>query len=195
MRRMILTSLVLLPVMAHAQARTSTATQLSPSSAVNEAELTQPVASAKLAMKAAAAKAAMPSTATISPLTRPAIHESVQLRATQSVADAAAMNAGTLEFGMGSTPTETSAPKLTRKVEMSLSAAELDEQPAVSKVVLHAIVDENGFPRNVAVTQSGGRVMDRHALEAVNQYRFIPATVNNKATWSTVSIAINIQKQ
>jgi TonB family protein len=95
---------------------------------------------------------------------------------------------------MGSEPAETSAPKLTRTVELSLSPQELAEQPAQTKVVVHAIVDVNGVPRNVAVTQSGGHVIDRRAVEAVNQYRFTPATVDNKATWSTVSIAIQIQK-
>ena len=192
MRRMILTSLVLLPVMAQGQARTSTVTQPSPSSAVNEAELTQPVAATELAMKAASAKAAMP--LTLKPATSPVFHESMQLHATQDFADAALMSGGTLEYAMNSTPAETSAPRVTRAVEVSLSSAELAEQPAVSKVVVHAIVDANGVPRNVGVTQSGGRAIDRRAVEAVSQYRFSPATVDNKATWSTVSIAIQIQK-
>jgi outer membrane biosynthesis protein TonB len=193
MRRMILITLVLLPVMAHAQARTSTVTQPSPSSAVNEAELIQPVAATELAMKAAGSSTSMPlaSNTTMSPL----VYESVLLHTTQDFADAALMKAGTLEFSMRDTPTESSAPKVTRAVEVSLSTSELAEQPAVSKVVVHAIVDENGFPRNVAVTQSGGRLIDRRAVEAVNQYRFAPATLDNKATWSTVSLAIRIQKQ
>jgi TonB family protein len=200
MRRMILTSLVLLPVIAHAQARTSTVTQQSTSSAVNEAELTQPIAATELAMKAAGAKAAMPSTsnaiATMSPSARPVAHQSVQMHATQGFADAAMLQGGTLEYAMlGSEPTESSAPKVTRAVEVSLSNEELAEQPAESKVVVHAVVDAYGIPRNVAVTQSAGHVVDRRAVEAVSQYRFTPATVDNKATWSTVSIAIKIQKQ
>jgi TonB family protein len=197
MRRMILTSLVLLPVMAHAQARTSTVTQPSPSSAADVAELTQPVATTELAMKEAGAKGSTPSTPNtmMSPRTRAVIHESVQLHTTEDFADAALMKAGTLEFGMRDTPTESTAAKVTRAVEVSLSTSELAEQPDVSRVVVHAIVDDNGFPRSVAVTQSGGRLVDRRAVEAVNQYRFAPATVDNKATWSSVSLAIRIQKQ
>ena len=197
MRRMILTTLVLLPVMAHAQASTSTVTQQSPSSAVNEAELTQPVGATELAMKAAGAKAALPVTGNpaLSPQARPAFRESQQVQGVENFADAALMQGGTLEYAMmGSEPAETSAPRLTRTVELSLSPQELAEQPAQTKVVVHAIVDVNGVPRNVAVTQSGGHVIDRRAVEAVNQYRFTPATVDNKATWSTVSIAIQIQK-
>jgi TonB family protein len=194
MRRMILTSLVLLPVMAHAQSSTSTEPQPSRSSAVNVAELTSPVRSSVLALKAAGAKSAMPSTS--KPLTSPSFRESVQLQATQDLGDAAIMRGGTMEFAMtGSAPTESSAPRVTRAVELSLSSDELAEQPEVSKVVVHAIVDANGLPRNVLVTQSGGHTVDRRAVEAVNQYRFAPATVDNKPTWSTVSLAIRIQKQ
>ena len=32
------------------------------------------------------------------------------------------------------------------------------------------------------------------AIQAVSQYRFKPATLDNKATWSTVSITIKIEK-
>jgi TonB family protein len=185
MRRIILTSLVLLPVMAYAQAGPSAAMQPSPSSVVNEAELTRPFAA--LAMK-------MPSKIAAAPA-RALIHESVRIEATQDFADAARMKGGALEFSMANTPTESAPPRLTRAVEVSLSNDELAEQAAVSNVVVHAVVDANGFPRNASVTRSGGRLVDQRAVEAVNQYRFVPATLGNKATWASVSIAIRIQKQ
>jgi TonB family protein len=193
MRRMILTTLVLLPVAAYAQSRTSIETQPSPSSAAVVAELNQP---AELDVKAAGTKAALPlgSIATMSS-DHAAFHEFVQTKTMQSFADAALVQGGTLEFAMmGSVPTESSPATVTRAVEVNLSSQELAEQPTVSKVVVHAIVDANGIPRNVAVTQSGGSVIDRRVVEAVNQYRFKPATIDNKATWSSVSISIKIQK-
>ena len=105
------------------------------------------------------------------------------------------MKGGTIEYVMmSSVPAESSAPKVTRAVEVSLSPEELADQPAVNNVVIHAIVDVNGVPRNVAVTRSGGSVIDRRVIAAVSQYRFQPATVDNKATWATVSISIKIQK-
>jgi TonB family protein len=192
MRRMILTSLVLVPVMAHAQAATSTEPQPSTSSAM-VAELAHP---AELAMNAAA-KAAAPaaSIAVMNTSTHAAVREVVQTRMTENFMDAALLKGGTLEYAMmGSVPTQSSAPTVTRAVEVDLSSQELAEQPAVSQVVLHAIVDVNGVPRNVAVSQSAGSVIDRKAIEAVNQYRFKPAMLDNKATWSTVSITIKIQK-
>jgi hypothetical protein len=180
---MILTSLVLLPVMAHAAATTSTEPQPSSSSALL----------AELARPASATPAA--SIASVNMANHSAIREFVQTRMMESFADAALLKGGTLEHAMmGSVPTESSAPKVTRAVEVDLSAKELADQPAVSNVVLHAIVDVNGVPRNVAVTQSAGSVIDKKAIEAVSQYRFTPATYDNKPTWSTISIAIKIQK-
>ena len=184
MRRMILTSLVLLPVMAHAASTTSTEPQPSSSSAMLAAEIARP---------ASAAPAASIASANLS--SHASILESVQTRMTENFADAALLKGGTLEYAMmGNVPTESSAPKVTRAVEVNLSTEELASQPAVSNVVLHAIVDEHGIPRNVGVTQSGGSVIDKKAIEAVNQYRFQPATIDNKPTWSSISIAIKIQK-
>ncbi len=196
MRRMILTSLVLLPVMAHAATSTSTEPKPSTSSAM-EAELTQPASLAKLAMASAATKAAVPaaSIAAIGTSNHAAIREFIQTRMTDDFVDAALHQGGTLEFAMmGSVPTHSSAPQVTQAVELDLSEQELAEQPAVSSVVVHAIVDEHGIPRNVQVSQSAGSVVDRKAIAAVSQYRFKPATLDNKPTWASVSIRIKIQK-
>jgi TonB family protein len=192
MRRMILASLVLLPVVANAQAGTSTEPQTSQSSATLQAELTQPAIPLKLAVKAVVPAASI---AAMNTSTHAAVREFVQTRMAESFVDAALMKGGTLEYAMmGSVPTETSAPRVTKAVEVELSAQELAEQPKVSHVVLHAIVDENGIPRDVAVTQSAGSVIDRKAVEAVSQYRFKPATLDNKPTWASISITIKIQK-
>ena len=197
MRRMILTSLVLLPVMAHAAATTSTEPQPSTSSAM-EAEITQHAAPAGLAMAAAASKAAAPaaSIAALGTSNHAAIREFVQTKMADNFVDAALHQGGTLEYAMmGSVPAHSSAPQVTQAVELDLSAQELAEQPAVSRVVLRAIVDENGIPRNVQIAQSAGSVVDRKAIAAVNQYRFKPATLDNKPTWASISITIKLQKQ
>src|SRR5580698_1228350 len=130
MRRMILTTLVLLPVMAHAQAGTAIEHQPSTSSAT-EAELTQPAGLARLAIEAATTKAAAPaaSIATLGTANHAMIREFVQTKMTDNFADAALMKGGTLEYGMGSVPAESSAPKVTRAVEVSLTPQELEEQP------------------------------------------------------------------
>lgn len=185
MRRVIMATFVLLPVLAHAQTSTSTEPQPSKSSAVFLAEVEAPAApvipSSSFSAVALASHAA--------------IRESIRTKTVENLLAAAMIHPGTMEFALkGSMPTESSAPRLTRAVEVDLSNQDLAEGPTVSNIVLRAIVDENGIPRNVAVTQSAGKLIDRKAVAAVNQYRFQPATLDNKPTWATVSITIKIQK-
>jgi TonB family protein len=199
---MILTSLVLLPVMAHAQARAAAEPQPSTSSAMLVAELTQPVMPVELAIATApSVTATTPSgaAAAISAVNLPAnaaIKVFVRTQMTENFADAALRQGGTLEYSMfGSLPTHSSAPAVVRAVEVSLSKQEMDDQPAVSNVVVHATVDEYGFPRNVTVVHSAGSsVVDRKVLAAVNQYRFKPATQDNKPVPAAVTISIQIAK-
>jgi TonB family protein len=123
------------------------------------------------------------------------VKEFVQTRVMDNFTEASLRQAGTLEYSMKATPVEASAPQVTQAVEVDLTPAEAAATPAVSKVVVRAIVDEQGVPRNVSVTQSAGPVVDRKAVAAVSQYRFKPATIDNQPTWATVSIAIKIEKQ
>jgi TonB family protein len=205
MRRVIFaTTLILFPVLASAQASTSTESKQYPTSAEALAELNRPAGLAEVAVAAAALGTAKPeakaaiATGSINSAAlagHPAVLEFVQTRVMDNFTEAALRQGGTLEFSMKSTPAESSAPKVTRTVEVDLSPAELAETPAVSRVVVRAVVDENGVPRNVAIAQSAGPVVDRKAVEAVSRYRFQPATEDNQPTWSAVSIAIKIQKQ
>jgi TonB family protein len=212
MRRVILaTTLVLLPVLANAQASTSTESKQYPNSAAQVAELNRPEGLAELAIAAstfpgvrpevkAAAKTAKTAAkaGSINPSDvagSDALRESVQTQLADSFTDTAFAEAGTLEFGMSATPVERSAPKVTRAVEVNLTPAEFAEVPAVSNVAVRAVVDENGIPRNVAIAHSAGPIVDREAIAAVSQYRFKPATVDNRATPISVSIAIKIEKQ
>jgi TonB family protein len=187
---MILNSLILLPALAQSYAITPAGTQQSPSSASTVAELTPPGISAELS---AAAPSASANSLTMA--THASLREFVRTQMVDDFTADAMQKGGTLEFSMrGSEPVQASAPKVKQTVEVALSDQELSEQPAVSNVVLRAIVDENGVPRNVVVTQSAGRLVDKKAIAAVQEYRFTPAMVDNKPTWASVSIAIKIQK-
>jgi TonB family protein len=193
MRRMILTSLVLFPVLAHAEARPATEPKPFTSSVALRAELNKPAGMAEVAVAAAETPAPISSMGAAS---HAVVRESVKTQFTGDFVEAALRLGGTLEYSMkGSLPTETSAPKVTRAVEVELSDKELAEQPAVSNVVVHAVVDEQGIPRNVGITHSGGKLVDQAAIAAVSQYRFKPATVDNQPTWAEVSIAIKIEKK
>ena len=185
MRRMILTSLVLLPVLAHAQSSSATEPKPSASSA-NVAELTLPHIAA--AVKPAAI-------ASFNKTNQTKFRQSVETKTIDSFADDTMRKGGTLEYAMfGDVPNQVSAPQLTRAVEISLSEQEMVSQPTVSNVVIRATVDAYGFPRNLTVAQSGGTLVDKRAVEAVSQYRFKPATRDNQPVDATVLITIKIQK-
>ena len=186
MRRMILTSLVLLPVLAHAQASPATESKPSASSA-NLAELTLPT------FPAAAVKPT--AIASMNRTDNADVQQSVQTKMIDSFADDAMRKGGTLEYAMfGDVPAQTSNPQVTRAVEIDLTQQELAAQPRVSNVVVRATVDQYGFPRNLTVAQSAGSVVDKRAVDAVRQYRFKPATRDNQPIDATVLISIKIQK-
>jgi len=124
------------------------------------------------------------------------VREFVSTQLTEDFTQEALRRAGTLEYGFGgSAPTLTSAPQLARSVDLQLSGEDLASTPDLSRVVVSGTVDEYGFLRNLSVTHSAGKAVDKKALEAVNGYRFKPATVNNQPVQAAVSIAIKIEKQ
>ena len=195
MRRMILTSLVLLPALARTQASTAAEPKPSTSSANLRAELTQPTGASVHAM-AGAAPAAAPTAVPTTTIAHAAFREIVHTQMTDDFADAALRQGGTLQYVMygGGTPTEATVPVLTRAVEIDLSQPELAAEPAVTNVIVRATVDAYGFPRNLAVAQSAGASLDKKALAAVSQFRFKPATLDNRPVDAGVLITIKIQK-
>ena len=48
--------------------------------------------------------------------------------------------------------------------------------------VVDMIVDEDGKPSDVKINKSLGPIMDKNVLEAVSQFRFKPATLDNQPT-------------
>jgi TonB family protein len=194
MRLAILTSLVLLPVLAHGQAVTPVAAKPATTSAVLHAELNQPVGMAA----AVKAVAAADTTATNSSLNAasPAVREIVQTLVTENFTHQALRQAGIVEYGFtGGELNDESAPRMTRPVEVQLTQEELAATPDLTQVAVSGTVDAYGFPRDLTVTRSAGKAVDQKALAAVSATRFKPATVNNQPVDSAVTISIKIEKQ
>jgi TonB family protein len=145
---------------------------------------------------AGAAPAAAPTAVPTTTIAHAAFREIVHAQMTDDFADAALRQGGTLQYVMygGGTPTEATVPVLTRAVEIDLSQPELAAEPAVTNVIVRATVDAYGFPRNLAVAQSAGASLDKKALATVSQFRFKPATLDNRPVDAGVLITIKIQK-
>jgi TonB family protein len=192
MRLAILSSLVLVPVLAHGQATTPAPTKPVNPSVQYQAEVIQPTRLATIVKGAVKADVASNMNSAI-PVT---VREYVSTQLTEDFTQEALRRGGSLVNGFGgSEPNEIIAPKLTRTVVLQLSDDDLAATPDMSRVVVNGTVDEYGFLRNLSVTSSAGAAVDKKALEAVNGFRYKPATVNNQPVQAAVSIAIKIEKQ
>jgi len=192
MRLAILSTLVLVPVLAHGQTIKPAQSKPVNSSAVYQAELTRPV----VLVPAVKATAAADVASTMNLASSVTVREFVSTQLTEDFTQEALRRAGTQEFGFGgSAPTQTTAPRMTRTVDLQLTSEELAATPDLSQVVVSGTVDEYGFLRNLSVTHSAGTAVDKKALVAVSGYRFKPATVNNQPVEAALTVAIKIQKQ
>jgi protein TonB len=54
-------------------------------------------------------------------------------------------------------------------------------------------VDEQGRPRNAGVVQEAGHGLDRKAYEAVEKYRFTPATLDGKPVPARIHIEVTFK--
>jgi TonB family protein len=61
-------------------------------------------------------------------------------------------------------------------------------------VVVHLNVDANGKPQDVEVVKSPSIALNSPVLEAVRQFRFEPATVNNQIVSQPVTLTVVFQK-
>ena len=60
-------------------------------------------------------------------------------------------------------------------------------------VMVRLVVDPQGMPRNVRVTQGVGMGLDEKAMEAVRQYRFRPAMEGGKAVAVELNVEVEFQ--
>jgi TonB family protein len=173
MRRLILSALVLLPVLASAQTSTSTA---HPSSATLQAK--------------AAAPAGLPPAPAAAPTPNAA---DLMVPVRQTIIDESALdNSGTL--GYTYTAERPSAPRLLHAVPLQLSLKDMRSEPDTATIVVNLTVSPEGKPSNIAIARSAGAMLDQRALTAVAQFRFQPATDNNTPVASTATVSFKLKK-
>ena len=196
MRRLIFPALILLPVLAHAQAKTQTSTLIAPataSAATLEAKASTPhVLPAPAPAPAPAANAATsadPGAEILVP-----VHQTVVERSSDDVTANSNTNNSTLGYTFSNGISPVTAPKLVKASPLTLSLRDMESESAEAKVVLQLTVDLAGIPQNVKVVHSGGTALDKRAIESVSEYRFKPATENNVPVEAPVTIEIKVKK-
>jgi TonB family protein len=56
-------------------------------------------------------------------------------------------------------------------------------------------VDEKGIPQNVHLLQSVSQAVDERVLEAVRQYRFIPAKLDDQNVEIDINLVVNFAEK
>lgn len=187
MRRLIYPALILLPVLAHAQAKTQTSTLTAAQSTASAPTLVAKANAPKIlpAVAASAAPAADHASEIMVP-----IHQTVVERSSNDVDT----YGSTLDYSFNNGTVAATAPKLVQASPLTMSLRDMESETSEAAVVLQLMVDLKGMPTNVKIVHSGGATLDKRAVEAVNLYRFKPATQNNMPVEAPVTIEIKIKK-
>ena len=187
MRRIFVATLVLIPVLANAQASSSTGPKQSPNSAMLLAKSTPPAPFASAKGAAPAPKSSADITATL-----PANVIIHQAGSDSDFAYDTVDHGGTIAYSLGGADSfaKSAAPQLVHVVETELAPAEI---AAGSDVCVRLTVDAYGVPQNLKVTKATDPVVAQKTLAAVSQYRFKPARVNYLAVAQDVNLDIKIK--
>jgi TonB family protein len=107
----------------------------------------------------------------------------------------------TLSFAFGKMPAEVSAyrigadvssPRVVTKVE-PYYAEEARRAKYEGTVVLFVVVDPNGVAREIKVLRPLGLGLDEKAIEAVNQWKFVPGTKDGQPVAVQATIEVNFR--
>ncbi|ADV82597.1 TonB family protein [Terriglobus saanensis] len=166
MRRAILPTLILLPLMGYAQSSVST-----PSSNLQ-------------------ARLDAPSVASVSRTqTTPAIREYVAIHDVELTP----RPASGLSYSFYNADVFQTNPQIIHSIAVPVSSQQITAKE--SSVAVRMTVDRAGVPRALVVAKSAGSELDGKALATLSQYRFKPATVNRVSVESELTLQVRIVKQ
>lgn len=91
--------------------------------------------------------------------------------------------------------TGVTSPRLIYAKNISLPADELPSYLGSSpKIALKIILDETGSPTNIRVVHSINPDVDARVVDAVRQFRWVPAALNNKPVPIDLTLNVEIQR-
>jgi len=186
MRRIFVATLVLIPVLANAQASTSMEqpTQTA-ATLVAKANPPAPLAPAKSAAPAASSSIA---SATVELPVHVVIH---QITPDADYMSDAMQQGGTIAYGFGSdVHSRATSPELIHVVQADLAPQQLAKG---SDVTVHLTVNAHGVPENIQILKATDTVVAQKTIAAVSQYRFKPATRDYVAIPADVSVDVKIK--
>lgn len=91
------------------------------------------------------------------------------------------------------TSTGVSSARLVRTTGVAVSPEVASTLPPDAKFVLKATVDEQGMAENITVVKSENPTLDASVVDAVKQFRWEPAKLDNKAVSMPLTLNVLIQ--
>ena len=186
MRRILVATLVLFPVLAHAQASTSTE-QPTQTTATLVAKATPPAPMAPAKSAAPAASSSVAGTAVSVP-----VHVVIrQITPGDDFSTDALQSGGGISYNFNNDiNSKVTSPELIHVVQADLAPMQFAQG---SDVKVRLTVDAHGVPQNVTVVKATDAVVAQKTIAAVTQYRFKPATRDYLAIPADVLIDVKIQ--
>ena len=91
--------------------------------------------------------------------------------------------------------TGVTTPRLVYSKHINISSDELSMTPGtLARVVLRISLDDTGSPTNIRVLHSVNPQVDERVIEAVRQFRWTPAVLNNKTVPIDLTLNVEIQR-
>ena len=91
--------------------------------------------------------------------------------------------------------TGVSAPQLVYSAKIEISPEEIpDAFPNPSRVVLKVSLDRTGSPNSIQVVQPLTQTIDARVVEAVRQFRWTPAVLDNQAIPASLNLIVKVQR-
>jgi hypothetical protein len=91
--------------------------------------------------------------------------------------------------------TGVTAPQLVYSTKIEIPAEEIsDAFPSLSRVVLKVSLDQTGSPNSIQVVQPLTQPIDQRVIEAVRQFRWTPAVLDNHAVPADVNLIVKVQR-
>ena len=109
--------------------------------------------------------------------------------ATPPATDAASATVTRRPLSTGVTP-----PHVVSATDVELTSTAADALVPNSAVVLTLSVDQDGQPQDVQVVKSPSPLLDEPVTAAVRQFRFRPATLDNKPVATDMTLTVIVQR-
>jgi TonB family protein len=87
---------------------------------------------------------------------------------------------------------EVKAPVVMKRVEPNVERCTTTKIRVSGVPLLEAVIDENGVPRDIRILESSHPCVDQVVIEAVEQWRFRPATLRGKAVPVVFNMTVHV---